>query len=95
MKKIILKIDGMHCQSCEKIITMELEELPGISNIKIDSTAGTGELEIDNNLVNERTVLQAIEKAGYKAEIINEDGNQNNSNNGADKEPQISLEKKW
>ena len=94
MKKIILKIDGMHCQSCEKIITMELEELPGISNIKIDSTAGTGELEIDNNLVNERTVLQAIEKAGYKAEIINEDGNQNNSNNGADKEPQISLEKK-
>ncbi|MEK7104180.1 MAG: heavy-metal-associated domain-containing protein, partial [Patescibacteria group bacterium] len=61
MKKIILKIEGMHCASCEKIITMELEELSGVSNIKIDSTRGTGELEIDSNLVSDETILQKIE----------------------------------
>ncbi|MDO8524267.1 MAG: heavy-metal-associated domain-containing protein [bacterium] len=94
MKKIILKISGMHCASCEKIITMELGELPGVSNIKIDSTSGVGELEIDSGLVSEQAVLQTIEKAGYKAEIANEEGNQNNSNNSANEESQISLEKK-
>ena len=95
MKKIILKIDGMHCQSCEKIITMELSELGGVSSIKIDSIAGTGELEIDNNLVSEQTILQTIEKAGYKAEITNKENTQGDNGNGdSGEEPPISLEKK-
>jgi len=61
----------MHCASCEKIITMELGELAGASNIKINSAAGTGELDLDLALNQEEEVLAAVKKAGYEVEIIN------------------------
>ncbi|MFH0791597.1 MAG: heavy metal translocating P-type ATPase [bacterium] len=69
MEKIILKISGMHCSSCEKIIGAELSEITGISNVKINSTDGSGELEALPEVPNE-TIIQAIAKAGYQAVIV-------------------------
>ncbi|MEK7482386.1 MAG: heavy metal translocating P-type ATPase [Patescibacteria group bacterium] len=90
MKKIILKISGMHCESCEKIIAMELQELPGVSNIKINSAAGSGELEMDSSLVSDQAILQAIEKAGYRGEIVGKE----NAQDDDETEPPILMEKK-
>lgn len=67
MEKLELKIEGMHCGSCEKIIEAELEELPGISKIKIDSKAGTGKMEVDTAKVSEDQIIAAIKTAGYES----------------------------
>lgn len=67
MNKLELKIDGMHCGSCEKLIVAELEELPGITNIKIDSKKGTGKMEVDTSKVTEETIIETIKGAGYEA----------------------------
>ncbi|PJA88506.1 MAG: hypothetical protein CO139_02790 [Candidatus Moranbacteria bacterium CG_4_9_14_3_um_filter_36_9] len=83
MKKTIkLKITGMHCPSCEKIATMELSDLSGISDIKIDSKLGSGILKADLNLVSKEKILEAIEKAGYKGEVESEE---NAAESGEDK----------
>ncbi|MDP2909454.1 MAG: heavy metal translocating P-type ATPase [bacterium] len=84
-KQIELKISGMHCASCEKIIASELSELPGVSNIKIDSKSGIGTLETDDSLVNLEQIKAAVKTAGYevvsikseesKDEISTESGN--------------------
>ncbi|MBI4653003.1 copper-translocating P-type ATPase [Candidatus Kuenenbacteria bacterium] len=98
MKKIILKIEGMHCVSCEKIIEMELKEITGIKIIKINYQTGEAIIEaeswIDNNVI-----LNAIKKAGYEAQTINEesddknnDGNNNDQNNNIDNN--VIIEKK-
>ena len=72
-KTIHLKISGMHCQSCEKLITGELEEL-GAHEIKIDSKNGTGSLMVDADKVKNDDVVAAIKRAGdYKVEIVGED----------------------
>ncbi|MDO8668991.1 MAG: heavy metal translocating P-type ATPase [Candidatus Buchananbacteria bacterium] len=67
--KIFLKIEGMHCQSCEKLIGESLSELPGIRESKMDYPSGTGEIEIDND-PGDNVILGIISEAGYRAEII-------------------------
>src|SRR3989344_4722491 len=69
MNKILLKIEGMHCGSCEKIIEAELAEVPGIKNIKINSALGTGELEALPN-ISDQQIIAAIVQAGYNGSIV-------------------------
>jgi len=67
--KIQLKIDEMHCESCEKILKDELSEITGVSNIKISAPNGSGELEVLPG-VSDEVIIQAIAKAGYQATIV-------------------------
>ncbi|MDP2708865.1 MAG: heavy metal translocating P-type ATPase [bacterium] len=69
--KLQLNISGMHCASCEKIISMELSDLPGVSNVKINWSKGEGELDLDMEKNSEQDILEAIKKAGYGAEVVN------------------------
>ena len=71
MKHLKLKITGMHCASCEKIIGLELSDLPGASNIKTNWNAGTSELDLDTQKNSEQDIIDTIKKAGYTAEITN------------------------
>ncbi len=67
--KIILKIAGMTCKSCEKLITGELSELSNVTDIKISSANGSGEL-IATSEVSDKSILKAIVDAGYKGTIV-------------------------
>lgn len=67
-KEVDLKIKGMHCESCEKLISMKLEDLPGAENIVIDSKTGEGRLKVDSNIENS-AIIDAIKSAGYESEI--------------------------
>ncbi len=66
-KNITLKITGMHCHSCETIITEELSELPGVSEIKISAETGLATLVLDESRNKAEDVLAAVQKAGYEA----------------------------
>lgn len=73
MKKIIeLKINGMHCESCEKIITEELSEVKGFIDAKIDSKKGIGQITVQP-AVKTSEIINTIKKAGYEAEVVNEE----------------------
>ena len=63
----------MHCASCEKIIAMELGDLPGVSHLQTSWTEGAGELDLDVSKNQDQDVIEAIKRAGYKAEIIDGD----------------------
>ena len=67
MKKIKLKIKGMHCKSCEMLIADALEEI-GVSNSRIDSNSGEAEIEFDDNKLSEQEIKETIKKEGYKIE---------------------------
>ena len=70
MSKILqLKISGMHCGSCAKIIKMNIEEVSGVSEIKIDAENGTASVNAED-FVKTEDVLAKIKEAGYEAEII-------------------------
>ncbi len=67
-----LNIQGMHCKSCETLITEELRELPGVGEIQISVTEGTGLVKVDAGLVSQIQVAEAVKRAGYTAEIMEE-----------------------
>ncbi|KKR14955.1 MAG: copper-translocating P-type ATPase [Candidatus Falkowbacteria bacterium GW2011_GWA2_39_24] len=69
IKKILLKIQGMHCSSCETITQEELSELPGVSEISVDAKVGSAELTLDEAQNNLDDVINAVKQAGYKAEV--------------------------
>ena len=71
-KQTKLKIKGMHCLSCEKIIFEELSELPGTSAIVVSYKTKSGELIFDDQKVSTKQILQTIGKHGYQAEIVDE-----------------------
>lgn len=71
-KDFSLHVSGMHCSSCEMLIKEELGELKGVSNVQVSSKTGACSLLLDEKKNSSEDVVAAIEKAGYKAEINQE-----------------------
>ena len=65
MKKIDLKIKGMHCKSCETLIADALEE-KGVKS-KVDSVKGTAVVEFDEKKTTLQQIKEIIKKEGYQA----------------------------
>lgn len=72
MKKLKLKIDGMHCSSCAMTIDFDLEDLEGVKSSKTNYAKEFTEVEFDENLVKDEQILETVEKTGYRAEVLTE-----------------------
>ncbi len=66
MEKIKLNVEGMHCPSCEILISDALNELDGVTNAKLDHKSGTAEVEFDNSKIKKEDIIEVIKKEGYK-----------------------------
>lgn len=69
-KEITLDIKGMHCESCEKIISQELGELPGVEVKKISSKTGQGFITVDTGKTSLDKIINVVKEAGYKASYV-------------------------
>jgi Cu+-exporting ATPase len=69
MKKIILKIDGMHCTSCALNIDFDLEDLNGIKSSKTNYAKQISEIEFDEVLLDLNQIINQIKKTGYTANL--------------------------
>lgn len=67
MKKIKLKIDGMHCSSCALNIDFDLEDLEGIKSSQTSYAKSETNIEFDPTKISEKKILETIKKAGYEA----------------------------
>lgn len=67
MKKVKLKIDGMHCTSCAMNIDFDLEDLEGVKAAKTNYAKQECDVEFDSEKVSIEQILQTIKRTGYKA----------------------------
>lgn len=72
MKTIQLSVPKMHCESCEKLIASELEDLPGIHHSTITTANKGGEVMFDEEVVSQEDILSAVKTAGYDASIVSD-----------------------
>lgn len=63
----VISIPGMHCRSCEIMLTDEIEKLPGVTSVRASSkrkaveiTATTGDMPSDIE------IAQAVKRVGYE-----------------------------
>ncbi|MDP3947544.1 MAG: heavy metal-associated domain-containing protein [bacterium] len=68
MKKIELKIDGMHCGACAVGIQMLVSQMDGVGSAVVDYDDKKGAFEFDPAKVTEEQIIKAIEELGYKAQ---------------------------
>ena len=65
MKKTF-NVNGMSCRHCVMAVEKELAKLDA-NSIKVE--IGTVEVEYDNEKLSEQNIINAIEEAGYKVDI--------------------------
>lgn len=70
--KLMLKVEGMHCASCEKILTLDFEGKEGIYSTSFDSQAGRGEVVYNTEKIDSNKIIDIVTQAGYEASVIEE-----------------------
>ena len=71
MKKENFKVDGMTCESCEKIIKKQVLDLDGIQNFKINYTTSKAEVTFDPDLISLKNIKSKISEKGYSCDQNN------------------------
>ena len=59
-----IRIDGMHCHACERLITANLLQVPGVTGVSADAQAGTAVITLDAE-PDANALAAAIEAAGF------------------------------
>lgn len=70
-KTLDLNILGMHCGSCETLISEELKKLPGVLEVSVSVKEGKGKIVANLDRVNTQDITEAVKRAGYTAKILN------------------------
>ncbi|MDR2538762.1 MAG: sulfite exporter TauE/SafE family protein [Bifidobacteriaceae bacterium] len=60
-----VKIVGMHCKACEKLIKDELVEIAGVKNVRVSLGSRTAVFE-SSKTIPANVISQAIRRAGYR-----------------------------
>ena len=63
-----IKIEGMTCGSCEKVIGKQVIKLEGVQKIRVDYPTETVEVEFDEQKASLEKIKKAIVAEGYKVE---------------------------
>ncbi|MBR9683915.1 heavy-metal-associated domain-containing protein [Candidatus Woesearchaeota archaeon] len=66
MKRINLKIKGIHCPSCEMLIEDALDSIR-VTNFEVNRK-GEATIEFDENTVKEEAIKKTIKQEGYQIE---------------------------
>ncbi len=69
-----LQISGMHCASCALLIERQLKKVSGVENANVNYAVEKATVNYDQSLAKESDLIQAVEKAGYKAAVEVADG---------------------
>ncbi|WP_114576232.1 heavy-metal-associated domain-containing protein [Saliphagus sp. LR7] len=62
MNEYTVRVDGMECQGCERVIRSRLTDLPGVTDVVPD--ADTGEVRVYADPTRDR-IRETIVDAGY------------------------------
>lgn len=72
--KKILKIKGMHCNSCAQLIENELKDK--VDGINVSYSKGKADIKFDSEKISDKEIIDIIKKHGYEAEF-DEDNDEN------------------
>lgn len=72
MKKVIISLPTIHCESCIKLINMTLKNLPGIEAKEFDLEKRELSLDLDTNTSGEVIAKAIREDAEYEATVVSE-----------------------
>ena len=70
MNEIKLKIEGMTCGHCQMSVKKALENIKGVKSAVVDLDDNSAKVSYKSDKVTIDNLIDAVVKAGYKAEAI-------------------------
>ncbi|KAJ6415213.1 hypothetical protein OIU84_004074 [Salix udensis] len=74
--KAVFSVMGMTCSACAGSVEKAVKRLPGIREAVVDVLNNKAQVLFYPSFVNEETIRETIEDAGFEATLIQEEGNQ-------------------
>lgn len=68
-EKLTLNVQNMTCAGCQITIKMALEQVPGVSAVKIDYERKTATLQVDKDKASEAMLTKATADAGFPSTV--------------------------
>ncbi|MCA1816119.1 MAG: cation transporter [Acidobacteria bacterium] len=65
-------IKGMHCESCAVEIKEQLGLTAGVKDVDVTFGGKTANVEFDEGVVQEKTLVKKIQDLGYQATVADE-----------------------
>lgn len=72
IEELHLKIEGMHCGSCERLIESSLGAAEGVSAVDTDSAEGKGTVFADLSVISRQQILDLIAAEGFTARFVDD-----------------------
>ena len=69
-------IKGMHCESCAVDIKETLEGTAGVRRADVTFNGKTANVDFDEQVVQEKTLIKKIQDLGYQATVADESQNE-------------------
>ena len=66
MQQKKISIAGMHCRSCELLLTDALSDVSGVKKVRVDYKKGCAVIDYETSVPNESDLAKAIKDAGYE-----------------------------
>jgi copper chaperone CopZ len=66
MTETRITIKGMHCASCETLLTDVISEISGVTSTKLSLKDNSATVVFDDKKTSEKAIRKAIESEGYK-----------------------------
>ena len=66
MKKIEIKVEGMHCESCSNRLTKILNNVEGVKTAEVSLENKLAKIEYDETVAKLDDLYEAIEDAGFE-----------------------------
>lgn len=77
-----LSIDGMHCSSCAVVIQKELKKISGVDTASVNYANEKATITHDPNLADTKALIAAVKKAGYSADVIDNQNSRDHMKHG-------------
>ena len=70
-KTVTLDVEGMTCGHCVMRVKKALDAVKGVKDVDVELEAKKATVKLDPNKVEEKSLVEAVEEAGYKAKVSN------------------------
>ena len=65
MENVRIKVEGMSCSSCVANLQKGLEEIKGVSEVRVEENSNVFDVTFDENLTNEKEIFDMIIASKY------------------------------
>jgi len=69
MTKVVLAIQGMHCDHCVMRVQKALAAVPGVERAAVTLEPGQARVDYDGQAATAQAMTDAVAKAGYSASV--------------------------